>query len=130
MGNPQHKRIEVSSDASKRVQIACDWIQAYPTDTEILVVAHSGEAASDLNLSVVSATGSWFGIKRFTLNTLASRLAQHALAASRTAPASNLSFTAVVARAIHSLQSEGKLNYFEPVTTRPGFPIAVATTLE
>jgi RecB family exonuclease len=35
-----------------------------------------------------------------------------------------------VARAIHSLQSQGKLTYFEPVATRPGFPIAVAKTLE
>src|SRR6267142_2305636 len=64
--------IEVSSDAAARVQIARDWIQAYPADTEI----------------------------------------------------------SVVARSIHSLQSEGKLNYFEPVATRPGFPIAVAKTLE
>ncbi len=122
--------IEVSSDASIRLQIARDWIQAYPTDTEILVLAHSAEAAADLHLSVVSSKGAWFGIKRFTLNVLASRLAQLALAASAIAPASNLSFIAVVARAIHSLQTEGKLNYFEPVATRPGFPIAVAKTLE
>src|SRR6266850_7099823 len=126
----QTMRIEASSDAATRITIARDWIQAYPADTEILVIAHSVEAAADLHLSVVSSTGSWFGIKRFTLNVLASRLAQHALAASATAPASNLSFTAVVARAIHSLQSKGKLNYFEPVATRPGFPIAVAKTLE
>jgi len=64
------------------------------------------------------------------LNVLASRLAQHSLATSGTAPASKLSFTAIVARAIHSLQSEDKLSYFEPVATRPGFPIAVAKTLE
>src|SRR5260370_9604476 len=103
--------IEVSSDAAARVQIARDWIQAYPTDTEILVVAHSVEGAADLHLSVVSSTGSWFGIKRFTLNVLASRLAQHALAASATAPASNLCFTAVVARPIHPLRSGSKMNY-------------------
>src|SRR5882724_4184816 len=130
MGIPKHKRIELSSYAAVRVQTARDWIQAYPTDTEILVIAHSAEAATDLHLGVVGAAGAWFGIKRFTLNGLASRLAQHALVASGTAPASNLSFTAVAARAIHSLQSEGKLNYFEPVATRPGFPIAVAKTLE
>ena len=113
-----------------RTQIASDWIQAYPTDSEILVVAHSGEASTDLHLRVVRATGAWFGIKRFTLNFLASRMAQHALVAAGTAPASNLSLTAVVARAIHSLQSEGNLHYFEPVATRPGFPLAVARTLE
>ncbi len=113
-----------------RLQVARDWIQAYPADAEILVIAHSTEAAADLHLSVVSSRGAWFGIKRFTINVLASRLAKNVLAASGTAPASNLSFTAVVARAIHSLQSDGKLNYFAPVATRPGFPIAVAKTLE
>ena len=127
---PKNKRIEVSADAANRVQFARDWIQSYPSDTEMLVVAHSAEAATDLYLGVISASGAWFGVKRLTLNGLASRLAQHALAASGTAPASNLSFTAVVARAIHSLHSDGKLKYFGPVATRPGFPIAVAKTLE
>jgi ATP-dependent helicase/nuclease subunit B len=128
--NESKRRIEVSSDAAIRVQIAREWVEAYPADTEILVLAHSVEAASDLHLSVVSSTGSSFGIKRFTLNVLASRLAQHTLADSATAPASALSFTAVVARAIHSLHSGGKLSYFAPVATRPGFPVAVAKTLE
>ena len=124
------KRIEVSSDAATRIGIAREWMEKYAADTEILVIAHSAEAATDLHLGVVGAKGAWFGVKRFTLNVLASRLAQHALAASGSAPASSLSFTAVVARAIHSLQSDGTLSYFEPVATRPGFPVAVAKTLE
>src|SRR6266851_5794359 len=126
----QTMRIEASSYATTRITIARECIEKYEADTEILVIAHSAEAAADLHLSVVSSTGSWFGIKRFTLNVLASRLAQHALAASGTAPASNLSFTAVVARAVHFLQSQHKLSYFAPVATKPGFPTAVAKTLE
>jgi len=122
-------KIQVSSDAAVRLQIAQNWLQAYPADTEIIVLAQSAEAATDLHLSVVSARGASFGVKRFTLNTLASQLAQHALVASGLAPATNLSFTAVVARAIHSLQSEAKLTYFAPVAMRPGFSIAVAKTL-
>src|SRR6185369_14876641 len=73
--------------------------------------------------------GAAFGIKRVTLNFVASRLAQRVLAEASTAPATNLTFTAVVARAIHSLQSKTKLTYFAPVATKPGFPIAVAKTL-
>ncbi len=130
MERNQTKRIEVSSDAATRITIAREWMEKYAADTEILVIAHSAEAATDLHLGVIGARGAWFGIKRFTLNVLASRLAQHGLAASGSAPASSLSFTAVVARAIHALQSEGKLSYFEPVATRPGFPVAVAKTLE
>src|SRR5687768_1421353 len=116
------RQIEVSSDASIRVRIAHEWLQAYLADTEILVVAHSAEAGSDFQLTVVGATGAWFGAKRFTLNGIAARLAQHSVATSASAPVSNLSLTAVVARAIHSLQSEGELSYFERVATRPGFP--------
>src|SRR5258705_5658062 len=125
MAVPKNKRIEVSADAANRVQFAWDWIQSYPSDTEILVVAHSVEAATDLYLGVISASGAWFGVKRLTLNGLASRLAQHALAASGTAPASNLSFTAVVARANHSLHSSGQLKYIVPVATPPRVAVSV-----
>jgi len=109
--------------------VARKWILAYPADTEILVLAHTSEAATDFLLSTVSLRGSWFGIKRLTLNLLASRMAQRLLVARGIAPASYLSFTAVVARAIHSLQAAGRLSYFAPVSSRPGFPVAVAKTL-
>ncbi|HBB87988.1 MAG TPA: PD-(D/E)XK nuclease family protein [Blastocatellia bacterium] len=130
MASTARSRIEVSADAAVRLGLAEDWLKSFPSDSELLIISHGTEAAADLQLSVVSSRGSWFGIKRFTLNMLAARLAQHALAASGSAPASNLSFTAVVAHAIHSLQSADKLNYFAPVAKRPGFPIAVARTLE
>src|SRR5258705_8468825 len=115
MAVPKNKRIEVSADAANRVQFARDWIQSYPSDTEMLLVAHSPEAATDLYLSVIRSSGAWFGVKRLTLNGLASRLAQHALAASGTAPASNLSFTAVVAGASHFLFFFGEFEKFPPV---------------
>jgi CRISPR/Cas system-associated exonuclease Cas4 (RecB family) len=124
------QRLEVSTDAALRLEIAQEWILARPADSEILVISHSSEAATDLHLRVVDAAGAWFGIKRFTLNALASRLAQHALASLGVAPATNLTFAAVVARAIHLLQSENKLSYFAPVATKPGFPVALARTLE
>ena len=126
----QQKRIEVSCDTAVRLQLAQDWLLTHATDTEILLIAHSSEAATDLNLRVASATGAWFGIKRVTLNAIASRLAQNALQTSGIATASSLSFTAVVARVIHFLQSEDQLSYFVPVATKPGFPIAVAKILE
>jgi ATP-dependent helicase/nuclease subunit B len=127
--NSSKARIEISSDSTVRLQAAQHWLESYPADTQILLLAYTTEAASDLLLNVVSSRGVSYGIRRFTLNALAARLSQHTLANSRLAPASNLSFTAVVARAIHSLNSEDKLRYFAPVATKPGFPIAVARTL-
>jgi ATP-dependent helicase/nuclease subunit B len=123
-------RIEISPDAFARLALAEEWVKSYPSDTELLIVPHSNEAATDLVLRIAQSRGAWFGARRFSLNALASRLAQQSLVVSATAPASALSFTAVVARAIHSLQSEGKLSYFAPVATRPGFPVAVSKTLE
>jgi len=123
------KDLRVSNDANLRLRVAQEWVESYSADTEILLVAHSREAADDLLLRVVQSRGAAFGIKRVTLNFIASRLAQQLLAEAGTAPATNLTFTAVVARAIHSLQSKSKLTYFAPVATKPGFPIAVAKTL-
>ncbi|PWT88365.1 MAG: PD-(D/E)XK nuclease family protein [Blastocatellia bacterium] len=123
------RRIEISTDAATRLHLAQEWIENYSADTEITLVAHSQEAANDLHLRVVESRAAAFGLKRVTLNFIASRLAQRTLIESGTAPATNLTFTAVVARAIHSLQSTKKLTYFAPVATKPGFPIAVAKTL-
>jgi ATP-dependent helicase/nuclease subunit B len=123
------KKLIVSADAAVRVQTAREWIAQYPPDSQLLLLTHSKEAASDLVLRVVSKQNSAFGVRRFTLNSLAARLAQHALARSGTAPATSFSFTAVVARAVHSLNAKSQLDYFAPVVLRPGFPIAVARTL-
>jgi ATP-dependent helicase/nuclease subunit B len=52
------------------------------------------------------------------------------LNASGRVPTTGLSLEALTARAVHSLVSEKKFTYFESVATRPGFPRAVARTLQ
>src|SRR5262245_3425031 len=129
MNATRKKSIEVAADAETRIQLAREWIATYPRDTEILLLAHSLEAANDLYLSIVGSAESWFGIKRLTLDALAVRLAQLSLTASATASTSRFSFIAIVARAIHLLHARHRLDYFEPVAAKPGFPVAVARTL-
>ena len=129
MAKSNSRRIEVSTDAATRLRLAQEWIESYSADTELLLVANSQEAANDLHLRVVESRGAAFGIKRITLNFLASRLAQRLLVEHGAAPATNLTFTAVVARVIHSLHSKNRLTYFGPVANKPGFSIAVAKTL-
>ena len=126
----QKRRIEVSSDAATRLAVAAAWLDSYSSDSEILVIGPTAEANEDFLLHAADSRPAWFGIRHFTLNRLAAQLARPELANSGKASASALSFIAVVARAIHSLQSEAKLTYFAPVATRPGFPVAVARTLE
>ena len=126
----EKNRIEVSGDAGTRLATAAAWLSAYFADAEVLIVGPTAEAAADLYLRVAASKGAWFGIRSFTLNALAANLAKAALAEFELARASRLSFVAVVAQVIQSLQSESKLTYFAPVATRPGFPVAVARTLE
>jgi hypothetical protein len=128
--NPRSKRIEVSSDAASRLAGAAGWLESYAADREILIVGPSAEAADDLYFRAANSKASWFGIKRFTLNALAAQLARPGLAESERASASALSFIAVTSRAIHSLNLDGKLSYFAPVANQPGFPVAIARTLQ
>jgi hypothetical protein len=121
--------IEVSADAMVRLTKAAGWLESCVPASEVMVITNSAEAGADLLMRTIDSTGAWFGLRRVTLNVLALRFAQQVLAASGTATATSLTFTSVVARAIHSLHSAEKLTYFEPVATRPGFPIAVARTL-
>src|SRR5215204_2832370 len=124
-----NRTIITSADAQARLDSAKTWIESFPPDTELLILANSKEASNNLHLSLVASRGAAFGVKRISLNVLASRLAQRKFAESGKTPATNLSFTAVVARAIHSLQSASRLTYFQPVAAKPGFTIAVARTL-
>ena len=122
-------RIEVSSDATVRLRLASEWLENFSPHREVVIVAHSVEAANDFLMQIAGARRASFGIRRFTLNSLAARLAQPVLAKSGAASATGLSFVAVVARAIHSLHLDGKLTYFAPVAKRPGFPVAVSRTV-
>ena len=76
MGNPQHKRIEVFSDAVVRTQIASDDKPIRPI-AKCWLSRIQAKHSADLHLRVVRATGAWFGIA-FHLELLASRMAQHA----------------------------------------------------
>ena len=123
-------RIIVSPDSAVRLRTAAQWLSAYPPDAEILVLSPTREAGDEFVRNAALAAGARFGLTRLTLNQLASVLAAPLLAGAGRAPASGLVLTAVAARAVHLLMAERALSYFEPVATRPGFPTAVARTLE
>jgi hypothetical protein len=46
------KGIVVSGDAAMRLQITRAWLEAYPSDAEVVVLAHLAEAASDSQLTI------------------------------------------------------------------------------
>jgi len=124
------KQLAVSSNTAARLQAAAAWTESHSNSSELLIIGHSIEAAANFCLSIASGRYALFGTRRLTLNGLAARLAQRSLAHAEIVPATALSFNGIVARAIYLLNTENRLTYFAPVATKPGFPIAVARTLE
>ncbi len=124
------RRLLLAAGAATRLEAASRWLAARPPQAEVLVVAPTWEACDELVRAELGGAGARFGIVRMTLERLAARLATPALVRAGRVPATALSQAAVAAHAVHRLQGEGVFHYFRPVADRPGFPPAVARTLE
>ncbi|HSO73543.1 MAG TPA: hypothetical protein VLU47_01805, partial [Blastocatellia bacterium] len=129
---PESKRtgIVIARNTATRVTAAARWLTSYPADAEVLIISPNREAGDEFARSAALKSGARFGLTRFTLNNFAATLAAPVLARAGLVPASGFTLTAVAARTVHLLLAERSLSYFEPVAERPGFPTAVARTLE
>jgi ATP-dependent helicase/nuclease subunit B len=132
-------QIVVSPRAVLRIEQARAWLEAQRPDVEVLLLAANWEAADDLLRSLALSRGALLGIHRLTLNRLTGLLAADELAARGLVPLSLLAAEAVAARAIHALYSGSdgsnpaaadERGFFAEVAARPGFPGAVAETIE
>jgi ATP-dependent helicase/nuclease subunit B len=119
-----------SASAARRLRAARAFVDALPPHSEILIVSASRGAADDFARDVARARGATFGLYRFSLTQLAARLAAPLLARERLTAATALGVQAVSARAIFETSQVGELAYFRPVSAMPGFPRALARTLE
>ena len=135
------RQIVSSPRAAQRVAEARAWLEAQKPDTEILLLAANWEAADDLVRAVAASRGALFAIHRLTLNRLIGLLAADDLAARGLVPLSRLATEAVAARAIHRLYppsiapgresaQTSERDFFAAVATRPGFPAAIAETVQ
>ncbi len=118
-----------ASAAHLRIARASEWLAARAPAEEILVVAASADAASELLRTVALEKGSAFGWHRATLGRLAAQLALPALVEEGVAPVGMLASEAVVARVLHELRASGSLGRYAGVADGPGFVRAVARTL-
>jgi ATP-dependent helicase/nuclease subunit B len=123
-------RIVTSASAASRLQAARRFILESSPAAEILIVSASRGAADDLAREIGRIRGATFGLYRFSLTQLAARLAAPLLARDRLSPTTALGAQAVAARALFDAGSERSLSYFAPVSGTPGFPRALARTLE
>src|SRR5258708_9730867 len=123
-------RLVTSSSAAARLTAARRCALDVPSPSELLIVSASRGAADDFAREIARTRRATFGLYRFSLTQLAARLAAPRLARERLSPTTALGVQAVAARALFDAASEQSLSYFAPVADMPGFPRALARTLE
>jgi ATP-dependent helicase/nuclease subunit B len=123
-------RLIESSSAQLRLQAARAFVETHAARGDVWLVGASRGAVDDLARSIAAASGATIGLHRFSLTQLAARLAAPILAAQGLAPVTYLGSEAVAARATFEAQRDAALQYFAPVANTPGFPRALARTLQ
>ena len=129
-GRSKGLRVITSTSAAVRLAAARDFVLTAPPATEIVTVSASRGAADDFVRDLARVRGATFGLYRFSLTQLAARLAAPLLAAARLSPTTAFGVQAVAARALFDAGQSRALLYFAPVAETPGFPRALARTLE
>jgi CRISPR/Cas system-associated exonuclease Cas4 (RecB family) len=122
--------VYISPFAVDRLTRARDALRACAPGQRVLIVGGSRSAADDLVRSVAATVPATFGIQRMSLTQAAARTALLALAAAGTTPSTRLGSEAVATRAVFDAVQASALRYFAPVGTTPGFPRALARTLQ
>jgi ATP-dependent helicase/nuclease subunit B len=123
-------QVFVSASAVERLARAADEVRACPPGSRVLIVGASRGAADDLARVVAAKLPATFGVRRLSITQLAARTAIVSLAAEGATPSTWLGAEAVAARAVFDATRDGSLRYFEPVASTPGFPRALARTLQ
>jgi ATP-dependent helicase/nuclease subunit B len=123
-------RLVVSPSNAERLSAARDVVQSCAPGTRVLVVGASRGAADDLARHAAADAPATFGVQRLSLTQLAARSALLALAADGTTSSTRLGAEAVATRAVFDATRAAALKYFAPVAGTPGFPHALARTLQ
>src|SRR5262245_6393826 len=123
-------RVVVSSSASVRLDAARQFLAGHPPGSEVVVIGASRGAADDLARDIARRSGATFGVTRFSLTEVAARAAAAGLAGRRRVPGSPAGAEAMAARAVFDAIAAGELAYFGPVASLPGFPKALARTVD
>ena len=123
-------RIIEAASAAARLEAATSFLRQCPADQPITIVGATRGAADDLARRIAVERGATIGLARFSLTQLAARTAVVALAAEGKTASTGLGAEAVAARAVFAAMRDGSLRYFTPVAGLPGFPRALARTLQ
>ena len=126
-----------SASAAGRLAAAHRFVEGLPAASEALVVGASRDAVDDFVRDNAARRGAAFGLHRFSLRRLATRIAEPRLAARGLAPATRLGAEAVAARAAFEAARPaadeaggGALGYLAPIAKLRSFGRTLASTLE
>ena len=126
-----------SASAAARLDAAHGFVEGLPAASEALVVGASRDAVDDFVRDNAARRGAAFGLHRFSLRRLATRIAEPSLAARGLAPATRLGAEAVAARAAFEAArpaagetGPGGLGYLAPIAKLRSFGRTLASTLE
>jgi CRISPR/Cas system-associated exonuclease Cas4 (RecB family) len=123
-------RVCVSASAADRLASAHDVVRGCAPGTRVLIVGASRGAADDLARRVAATVPATFGLQRLSLTQLAAKTAIFTLASDGLTSSTWLGTEAVAARVAFDATKEGSLAYFGAVSSTPGFPRALARTLQ
>ena len=123
-------RVIVSSSAAARLDAAHAFIIGRPPGSELAIVGASRGAADDFARAAARRLGATFGLTRFSLTALAARAAAAGAADVQRVAGSQAASEAMAARAVFDALAAGELAYFKPVASMPGFPKALARTID
>ncbi len=123
-------RVCVSASAADRLSCARDLIRSCAPGTRVLIVGASRGAADDLAREVAASVPATFGLQRVSLTQLAAKTAILSLASEGVTTSTWLGTEAVAARVAFDARRDQSLTYFGPVSSTPGFPRALARTLQ
>jgi ATP-dependent helicase/nuclease subunit B len=123
-------RVCVSPSAGDRLASARDVIRACAPGTRVLIIGASRGAADDLARGVAASVPATFGLQRLSLTQFAAKTAILTLATEGLTSSTWLGTEAVAARVAFDATRDGSLAYFGAVARTPGFPRALARTLQ
>jgi ATP-dependent helicase/nuclease subunit B len=119
-----------SASAAIRLRAARTFVDRFAAGDEVLLLGASRGAIDDFARTIAVQRGATFGLHRLSFTQLAARIAAADLARRGQSPASGLGHEAVAARAAFEAAKDEALGYFAPVSRTPGFPKALARTLQ
>ena len=126
-----------SASAAARLAAAHRFVERLPPASEALVVGAARDAVDDFVRENAARRGAAFGLHRFSLRRLATRIAEPRLAARGLVPATRLGAEAVATRAafeaarpVSDEAGRGALGYLAPIAKLRSFGRTLASTVE